>query len=469
MNLNAFSGCTSLDILFDNSGDLPRFLYDGEFVFEITKLPEDSNQAGEAIQTDSNIVEIELIDYLGTRDTIVLPTISNLKCEGKDYEVNGYSFGTVFSNSNIKSIVISNSIHDIDQFAFRNCTLLQRVSISDNVSIIGPGAFENCVALEYVDLPSDITVIEHRVFSCCKNLKSITIPKNVKSIGEYAFQRTGLINIDIPNTVTYIGYAAFSHCAALEYVNFNSNEDSAISYSIGPHAFAGCGKLREICLRPGLSHVYAFAFAYCSSLLDFYTPYSDIVQNIHSMDGFPDYHELPPHIGKYAFFGCTSLHTVRIGEGILILGDNVFDDCLSLRDASLPQSLCILGSNIWLNCNSLCDIIIHSPNCVMSQNTWAKEEFIYESLTTNLRYFSHKNLCLYLEKAPESLIWTTTELDEFLDNSDDDLLLEAFQGKWNTLDGCFDDYETYALTDSSKNKVAGHLIADNVLYVSSKQ
>lgn len=51
------------------------------------------------------------------------------------------------------------------------------------------------------------------------SLKSKELPKGTKSIGRYAFARSGLTSITIPYGTTEIGYAAFYHCDNLKEVS----------------------------------------------------------------------------------------------------------------------------------------------------------------------------------------------------------------------------------------------------------
>lgn len=50
-------------------------------------------------------------------------------------------------------------------------------------------------------------------------LKNKELPKGTKTIGRYAFARSGLTSINIPYGTTEIGYAAFYHCDNLKEVS----------------------------------------------------------------------------------------------------------------------------------------------------------------------------------------------------------------------------------------------------------
>ena len=62
-------------------------------------------------------------------------------------------------------------------------------------------------------IPNSVTSIGGGAFSSCSGLTSVTIPNSVTSIGDYAFYAcSGLTSITIPNNVTSIGDNAFFGC-----------------------------------------------------------------------------------------------------------------------------------------------------------------------------------------------------------------------------------------------------------------
>ena len=68
------------------------------------------------------------------------------------------------------------------------------------------------------NIPDSVTQIGSTAFRGCTNLTAITLPANLTSIGQNAFNNSGLASITIPSAVTYIGNAAFYNCASLTTV-----------------------------------------------------------------------------------------------------------------------------------------------------------------------------------------------------------------------------------------------------------
>lgn len=65
---------------------------------------------------------------------------------------------------------LTNTLLEIGDGAFRNCTGLTSMTIPDSVTKIGNGAFQNCTGLTSVTIPGDVTEIGNEAFQDCENL-----------------------------------------------------------------------------------------------------------------------------------------------------------------------------------------------------------------------------------------------------------------------------------------------------------
>ena len=193
-----------------------------------------------------------------------------------------------FSNNlptEMTSVVISDGVTRIGNYAFDGCEGLTSINIPDSVTTIGDGAFENCSNLTSITIPNSVTSIGENAFSDCINLDNISIPDNVTFIGEYAFQYCdNLTNITIGNGVASIGRGTFSYCK----------------------------NLTNITIGNGVTSIEENAFHSCESLANITIP--DSVTSI----------------GNWAFDDCVGLKSVTIGEGVTDIGWGGFEGCGSL-------------------------------------------------------------------------------------------------------------------------------------------
>ena len=77
-------------------------------------------------------------------------------------------------------------------------------------------------------------------------MTSITIPDKVTTLGESAFENTGLTSIYIPQSVTSIGQKAFYNCSNLTSVTFEGLPNSDLIINVGAYLFGYCSNLREV-------------------------------------------------------------------------------------------------------------------------------------------------------------------------------------------------------------------------------
>ena len=91
-------------------------------------------------------------------------------------------------------------------------------------------------------------------------------------------------------------------------------------------------------------------------------------------------------INNYAFYGCTSITSVIVKEGVTEIGNYAFKDCTSLTDVKIPGSLSIIHYEAFDGCTSL--NAVHIPDI----NTWCS--IIFESSEANPLSYAKK---LYID------------------------------------------------------------------------
>jgi hypothetical protein len=173
-----------------------------------------------------------------------------------------------------------------------------------------------------------VTRIGKHAFYKCHSLTGVTIPKTVTSIGDEAFEDSGLRSVTIPNSVTSIEDGAFEFCSELKCVTI---PDSVTS--IGNSAFCFCGALRSVAIPNSVTNIGSCAFLECRWL-----KCVTITNGVES-------------IGENAFDGCGSLTSVTIPDSVTSIGDEAFANCGSLKSVQLPQRFeGKLGRSVFARC-----------------------------------------------------------------------------------------------------------------------
>ena len=155
-------------------------------------------------------------------------------------------------NTEIKDLVIPNSVTSIGSGAFQNCSGLTSVTIPNSVTSIGRNPFNGCSGLTSITVAQGNTkydsrensnaIIETESNTMIAGCKTTIIPNTVTSIGDYAFSGcSGLTSITIPNSVTSIGESAFRNCSSLTSVTIPNSVTS-----IGERAFQNCSGLTSV-------------------------------------------------------------------------------------------------------------------------------------------------------------------------------------------------------------------------------
>lgn len=199
-----------------------------------------------------------------------------------------------FSQTNIESINIPDSVTAMRRGVFCNCKTLKSVIVPDNVTFVGAFAFAYCDNLINVSLPNDLAdQVGDQIFRECSNLTNVTLPSNL----------------------TYIPLMFFHSCKALAKINI---PDSVTS--IGNNAFGQCVSLTEIILPNGLENIDNNAFRGCSSLKDITIPNS------------------VTSIGIESFIGCISLTSIKIPNSVTSIGNNAFAGCSSLKNITIDKA-----------------------------------------------------------------------------------------------------------------------------------
>ena len=317
--------------------------------------------------------------------------------------------------------------------AFSECTHVTFIKIPESVSMIGTRAFYGCTGISEITIPASVTSIGTQIFYKATNLHTVYYNSaysspdnpflNTSSITKVVFGGTNvpdlILNscsyikeIDINNSVKWIGSSAFENCTSLTSVTIGNNvrtiyrdtfygctsltnvyitdlaawcqinsywnaswgnsSSNPLYYatnlylngelvtelvipdgvsSIGKFVFYGCSSVTNITIPTSVTSIGECAFSYCSSLTNITIPDSITT------------------IGKYAFWDCSSLTSITIPDSVMSIGESAFTGCSSLTSITIPDSVMSISDNTFSGCSSLTSIII--PDSVMSIGQYA--------------------------------------------------------------------------------------------------
>ena len=121
-------------------------------------------------------------------------------------------------------------------------------------------------------------------------------------------------------------------------------------------------------------------------------------------------------IGDGAFYGCSSLVSVTIPQGVEFIGDYAFESCIALMTVSMPESVVSVGANPFAGCTGLRYIIVpaqHPALEVIQGVLYAKAEkrlicypaaYVSESFTVPAGTAAIGDLAFYHAKALKEIV-----------------------------------------------------------------
>ena len=130
-------------------------------------------------------------------------------------------------NTTITKVVIGEGVGVLYDRTFRRFYALETVELPSTLTTIGAagsGVFQSCTNLKNIVLPESVTVLGKGSFQECSSLESINIPAGVTRIESDALRNTGLKEVEFHAGVTYFGAQAFRDCKQLTKVVINAPE-----------------------------------------------------------------------------------------------------------------------------------------------------------------------------------------------------------------------------------------------------
>ncbi|MGN0783959.1 MAG: leucine-rich repeat protein, partial [Christensenellales bacterium] len=382
----AFAGCTKLASITFEKGSIEggsKLETIGNYAFQSTALTEfifpessvDVMELGSNIfdkcTTLSKVYLSRNISDIGAAfkgcsnitDLTVSPKNVNFKVyqstDGKKYPLlvdpDGTSIKFVYGDI-VGEFAIPEGIESIADSAFKDQTLITKITLPASLITIGQYAFSYCSALEEVVVPYDsaMETIGGYSFEYTTSLKHIDIPGdengNMKvRLETYCFRYSGIESITFRGDIAYVGNYIFQYCTNLTTVN---NWVPNMPF-IPNYFFYGCSSLenftipsfvtsiktyslyktgiKKLVIPSGIKEIGNYAFASNVNLEEV-----TFEENTELVEG---------GFGTYVFSSCTALKTVDLSplKELNWLNTNTFRGCTALEEVTLPEKLANLN------------------------------------------------------------------------------------------------------------------------------
>ena len=256
----AFKGCASLlSLSISTSGD-DLTIGDGAFIgcSKLTRvnLPDRITSMGGGCFTGcSNLANVSLPNSIATLQTLSTPSsITAYDANGKSVDY-GAEVGFFEKCSKLGSIIIPDSVQNIDEKTFKGCDSLSEITIGAGIEALGIVNLES-TALKKINVSEENPVYSSKdgiLFDksmkrlirypvSCETVKYV-IPSNVTEMDKNAFAGSkNLTYIVFPESVSVIPQGLFDNCSSLKKIMILNNEckiDAEISPDIEIAGYKG--------------------------------------------------------------------------------------------------------------------------------------------------------------------------------------------------------------------------------------
>ena len=109
----------------------------------------------------------------------------------------------------------------LEEICHKSSAVALDMHLAEYESSTFPATFQNSGAISSIVFPSNVTEIAASAFKNCIYLTSVDLT-GIESIGDDAFNGSGLVSLNVPDSVSSLGERAFGYCYDLTSVYYNS-------------------------------------------------------------------------------------------------------------------------------------------------------------------------------------------------------------------------------------------------------
>lgn len=284
---------------------IPEFAFAGCYLLKVLTLP-------------ASLERVEQFAFSGTAlETLKVP--AGVKFIGR---------GAFIRNRLLRSVELPNGLIELGGEAFSECVRLSEIRLPESLEHLGTTAFSDCGALETIHLGSKLSALGSGTFARSPRLRNVGPLDNIRSIGDSAFEGTGITNLFAGRSLTNIGERAFANCSGLKAIVVPGSVQD-----IGNEAFNDCLNLRNVVIEQGVVRLGDGIFGVCSNLTSVDLPAGLI------------------EIGSAAFRNCVGLTNVLIPRDVERMGMAVFGGCKNLERIDVDEGNSVFASLDGALCN----------------------------------------------------------------------------------------------------------------------
>lgn len=247
---------------------------------------------------------------------------------------------------NLEEVVIPDSVTQIGYDAFAK-TNLKNIKLPKNISYLGSGAFKGCKNIE------KLTVQAYETLKCGGSafdgakVKTFELEDGIKYIPGSLFQGIETEEVIFPDSVTVIGTWSFSN-STIKKIRMSPN----VTF-LGTYAFGKCGEIEKVIFPAGIGTVETNSWGPFSEtkvkVAEFEYGSDKVPESILS-GGDVEKVILPDTVRTIeygAFWGCKSLKTIDLPEGLEKLGSYCFHSCEGLEEITIPSTVKEVGGALY--------------------------------------------------------------------------------------------------------------------------
>ena len=246
------SAALALCMLFGSAAALPQ-----GFISESAGITASAEQEGDYTYSVKSDGTVTITKYNGSGGAITLPQTLGGKTVT---EVGSNVFFKLSANKTVTSIVVPNTVKQIDASAFRGCQVLTSITLPNSVTSIGNYAFMNCTALTTITIPASVTSLSKSAFDGCTKLTSINVNASNSTYASYdgaVYNKAktqiicypqGKTSIELPGTMATVPADVFE--SGISSVKLNEG-----TTTIKFWAFIKCGSMKSITIPKSVTSI----------------------------------------------------------------------------------------------------------------------------------------------------------------------------------------------------------------------